>query len=169
MVWNPRAWPLCSGFGTLLVVLNNYLTLRIARRATAVGGLYFSTLSETGRTFLNGNYGEWWRLMGFYSLAMIGIGFLLNAHVAHDAGVYAGLVVFINIEKVYRLNCVTHSPKVRGWLAHATLTLRRAALVASVTERRFPGTEAVAPTVPALVATVLSARQLSLLGHGEHP
>lgn len=126
MVWDPSAWPLCSGIGTLLVVLNNYLTLRLARAAIrAAHRESFSTVSDTCETFINENYSEWWRLMGYYSLAMIVVGVLLAVGRAGDAPIFAALVVAINVVKVYRLNCVAFAPKVHGWLSWVILTLRR--------------------------------------------
>jgi hypothetical protein len=157
MVWQPSAWPLCSGLGTLLVVLNNYLTLRIARRANAVGSRRFSTLGEAGKKFVDDMYSEWWTLMGFYSVSMIAIGILLNAGVAHDAALFAALVVFINVAKMYRLNCVHFAPQVRGCLSRAILTLRRADRL--VDEPRLAA--AAAPALPGAIGTVLRARRVA--------
>jgi hypothetical protein len=160
LLWDPRAWPLCSGFGTLIVVLNNYLTLRLTQHAQAIAVGQFSTVSDAGRAFVNDNYSEWWFLMGCYSVSLIAIGFLLDADVAHDAGLFAVLVCFINYAKMYRLNCVRFSPYVRGWLSHAILTLRRIAVVEG---RRTQETAAVdvPPSVPALVTAVLDSGRAS--------
>jgi serine/threonine protein kinase len=125
MLYNPDAWPLCSGIGTLLVVLNNYLALQLATRGEAVGS-QFSTRSMAGRRFIEGNFSEWWVLMGAYSVSMIAIGALLLADRAHDAWLFAILVVAINVLKMYRLNCIFFAPQVRGWLGRDILTMRRA-------------------------------------------
>jgi serine/threonine protein kinase len=125
MVWDPQAWPLCSGLGTLLVVANNYLTLRLAERAAGVGRR-FSVQGTADRRFIDDVYKEWWRLMGYYSLAMLAVGVLLLTDLAQDEKVFAYLVVFINVAKMYRLNCVKIAPQVRGALARAILILRRA-------------------------------------------
>ena len=124
MLYDPQAWPLCSGLGTLLVVLNNYLALRVAERGEEVGTA-FTTLGGGGRRFIDDIFSEWWVLMFAYSAFMTIIGILLILHVAHDAWLFAILVVAINIIKMYRLNCVAFAPQVRGWLSREILTLRR--------------------------------------------
>jgi serine/threonine protein kinase len=157
MLWQPSAWPLCSGIGTLLVVVNNYLTLRIARRAATVGRARgFSTLGEAGKKFVDDMYSEWWTLMGFYSLSLIAIGILLDAGVAHDAGLFAALVVLINLAKMYRLNCVRFAPQVRGCLSHAILTLRRSDRLGEAPD----GAEARKPALPSGLRTVALAWRL---------
>jgi hypothetical protein len=121
---HPRAWPLCSGIGTLLVVLNNYLALQLTRYAEDVG-TRFSTRGPEGRLFVLEQFEEWWRLMGAYSIAMIVVGVLLLTKVAHDEKVYAALVVVINVFKMYRLNCVKLAPRVRGNLLRDIFTIER--------------------------------------------
>jgi hypothetical protein len=54
------------------------------------------------------------------------IGILLMTGVAHDATIFAVLVIAINVAKMYRLNCVQNAPQVRGCLSRDILTLRRA-------------------------------------------
>ena len=125
IVWNPEAWPLCCGFGTLPVVANNYLTLRMAQSANDEARHHFSTHSVAWERFVKESYNEWWKMMGLYSLAFIAIGFLLDFDIAHDAGIFAVLVCITNVFKVYRLNCVRLAPQVRGWLSRSVLTLRR--------------------------------------------
>lgn len=125
MVYAPAAWPLCAGLGTMLVVVNNFLALRIAIKGNRVGWR-FSTRRAVGDRFVTDVFKEWWVLMGAYSLAMIVIGILLMTGVAHDAGIFAVLVVVINVAKMYRLNCVENAPQVRGCLSRDILTLRRA-------------------------------------------
>jgi serine/threonine protein kinase len=125
IVWNPQAWPLCCGFGTLPVVANNFLTLRVAQSANDEARHHFSTHSVAWERFVKESYGEWWKMMGLYSLAFIVIGFLLNFGVAQDAGIFAVLVCITNILKIYRLNCVRLAPQVRGWMSRSVLTLRR--------------------------------------------
>jgi hypothetical protein len=124
LLYDPRAWPLCSGIGTLLVVLNNYLALRMTREAEKAGAR-FSTRGPEGRLFVLDQFEEWWRLMGAYSLSMIFIGVLLITKVAGDEEVYAGLVVAINVLKMYRLNCVKLAPRVRGTLLRDIFTICR--------------------------------------------
>jgi hypothetical protein len=124
LLYKPHAWPLCSGIGTLLVVLNNYLALRIADKAEGVGGR-FSTRGPEGRLFVLDQFEEWWKLMGYYSLSMILVGVVLLTKLAKDEEVYAGLVVAINVLKIYPLNCVKLAPKVRGSLLRDIFTLRR--------------------------------------------
>jgi hypothetical protein len=138
LVWDPQAWPLCAGFGTLLVVANNYLTLMIARRSIEFARP-FSVRGVADRQFVDNVYKEWWQLMGYYSLAMIVVGVLLLTDVAHDERVFAYLVVFVNLAKMYRLNCVETAPQVRGALGRAILTLRRSELL----DRGPTGTPAV--------------------------
>lgn len=121
---HPRAWPLCSGLGTLLVVLNNYLALQLTRHAEDVGSR-FSTRGPEGRIFVLEQFEEWWRLMGAYSLSLTLIGVLLLTKVGHDEKVYAGLVVAINVFKMYRLNCVKLAPRVRGNLLRDIFTIER--------------------------------------------
>lgn len=113
----------------MLVVLNNFLALRVAERGEEVGAATFTTLGGGGRRFLDEIFGEWWVLMLGYSLSMTAIGVLLLVHRAHDAAIFAILVVTINVVKMYRLNCVAFAPQVRGWLSREILTLRRSALV----------------------------------------
>jgi serine/threonine protein kinase len=125
IMWNPQAWPLCCGFGTLPVVANNFLTLRVAQSANDEARHHFSTHSVTWERFVKESYSEWWKIMGLYSLAFIVIGFLLNRGIAQDAGIFAVLVCITNIFKIYRLNCVRLAPQVRGWLSRSLLTLRR--------------------------------------------
>jgi hypothetical protein len=156
VVWDPDAWPLCSGIGALLVVLNNYLTLRIARRANDVGARSFS-LGEAGKRFVDDIYSEWWRLMGYYCVSLIAVGILLDAGVAEDAGLFAALVVLINVVKMYRLNCVRLAPRVRGCLARAVLTLRRAQKLPD-TAMRLRATNALSGGI----RTVLEARDVAL-------
>jgi hypothetical protein len=129
LVYDPQAWPLCSGIGTLLVVLNNYLALQFAERANDVGAR-FSTSGLSGKRFVEEGFKEWWTQMGSYSLAMIGIGVLLLTRAAHDEPIYAVLVVFINVLKMYRLNCVRMAPQVRGSLSRDIFTLRRSGRLA---------------------------------------
>ena len=121
---HPRAWPLCSGIGTLLVVLNNYLALQLTKTAEDVG-TRFSTRGPEGRLFVLEQFEEWWRLMGAYSLSLILVGVLLLTGDAHDEKVYAGLVVAINVFKMYRLNCVKLAPRVRGNLLRDIFTIER--------------------------------------------
>jgi serine/threonine protein kinase len=125
IVWNPQAWPLCCGFGTLPVVANNFLTLRLAQSANDEARHHFSTHSVAWERFVKESYSEWWKIMGLYSLAFIAIGFLLNLGIAEDAGIFAVLVCITNVFKIYRLNCVRLAPQVRGWLSRSVLTLRR--------------------------------------------
>jgi hypothetical protein len=125
LLYDPRAWPLCSGIGTLLVVLNNYLALRLTRRAEDAGSR-FSTRGPEGRHFVLDQFEEWWRLMGAYSLSLILVGVLLLTNEARDERVYAGLVVAINVFKMYRLNCVKLAPSVRGNLLRDIFTICRA-------------------------------------------
>lgn len=125
MVHEPTAWPICAAIGTSLVVANNFLALCVAKRAFEVG-TRFSTRSAAGDRFITEVFKEWWRLMGAYSLALLVIGILLVAGVAHDEAIYAVLVVVINIAKMYRLNCIELAPRVRGCLSRDILTLRRA-------------------------------------------
>jgi hypothetical protein len=124
LLYDPHAWPLCSGVGTLLVVANNYLALKITRDAETVGAR-FSTRGPEGRLFVLDQFEEWWRLMGAYSLSMIFVGVLLLVGAAHDEKVYAGLVVAINVLKMYRLNCVKLAPRVRGTLLRDIFTICR--------------------------------------------
>jgi hypothetical protein len=105
-------------------VLNNYLALQMTREAERVGAR-FSTRGPEGRLFVLDQFEEWWRLMGAYSLAMILVGALLLFKVAHDEKVYAGLVVAINVLKMYRLNCVKLAPRVRGNLLRDIFTICR--------------------------------------------
>lgn len=127
MLYDPNAWPLCSGFGTLLVVANNFIALRIAVRAYEVGAR-FSTRTKAGDRFIREVFKEWWLLMGGYSLALILIGFLFIADGApsSEKELFAYLVVVINLAKMYRLNCVELAPQVRGCLSRDLLTIRRA-------------------------------------------
>ncbi len=125
MVYAPQAWPLCAGVGTMLVVVNNFLALRIAIKGNRVGWR-FSTRRAVGDRFITDVFKEWWVLMGAYSLAMIAIGVLLMTGLAHDATIFAVLVIVINVAKMYRLNCVETAPQVRGCLSRDILTLRRA-------------------------------------------
>ena len=125
IMWNPQAWPLCCGFGTLPVVANNFLTLRVAQSANDKARHRLSTHSVAWERFVKESYSEWWKIMGLYSLAFIVIGFLLNAGIAQDAGIFAVLVCITNVFKIYRLNCVRLAPQVRGWLSRSVLTLRR--------------------------------------------
>jgi serine/threonine protein kinase len=124
MVYAPHAWPICAGIGTMLVVVNNFLALRIAIKGNRVGWR-FSTRRAVGDRFINDVFKEWWVLMGAYSLSMIAIGLLLLTGVAHDEAIFAVCVVAINVAKMYRLNCVETAPQVRGSLSRDILTLRR--------------------------------------------
>jgi serine/threonine protein kinase len=125
MVYAPEAWPLCAGIGTMLVVVNNFLALRIAIKGNRVGWR-FSTRRAVGDRFITDVFKEWWVLMGGYSLAMIAIGILLLTGLARDAAIFAVCVIVINVAKMYRLNCVESAPQVRGCLSRDILTLRRA-------------------------------------------
>lgn len=125
ILYAPDAWPLCAGVGTMLVVINNFLALRIAIRGNRVGWR-FSTRRAVGDRFITDVFKEWWVLMGGYSLAMITIGVLLLTGVAHDDAIFAVCVIVINVAKMYRLNCVETAPQVRGCLSRDILTLRRA-------------------------------------------
>ncbi|HEY7456457.1 MAG TPA: protein kinase [Solirubrobacterales bacterium] len=127
MVYNPDAWPLCAGFGTLLVVLNNFVSLRIAGHAYDTRRQRrFTPQDDAGYRFINDVFTEWWLLMGWYSISLIAIGILLLEGEASDAGVFAILVIVANVVKMYRTNCVQTAPQVRGCLSRAMLTLRRA-------------------------------------------
>lgn len=164
MIWNPRAWPLCSGFGTLLVVGANWLLLRLARDAYEMGRHYrFSTVSDTAHAFIESNYSEWWVLMLFYSLSLIGIGFLLNAGVTAGPGLFAGLVIFVNLGKIYRINCVNEAPRVRGWLTWAILTLRRSDVARTLQLDADDGRD----FAPAAVTTVRTAYAMIADGVGD--
>lgn len=125
MVYAPHAWPLCAGIGTMLVVVNNFLALRVAIEGNRVGWR-FSTRRAVGDRFITDVFKEWWVLMGGYSLAMIAIGILLITGLAHDEAIFAVCVIVINVAKMYRLNCVENAPQVRGSLSRDILTLRRA-------------------------------------------
>jgi hypothetical protein len=125
LIYDPRAWPLCSGIGTVLVVVNNYLALGITKEAEELGAR-FSTRGTEGRLFVLENFEEWWKLMGAYSLSLIVIGVLLLLNGAKDEKVYAALVVAVNVFKMYRLNCVKLAPKVRGNLLRDIFTISRA-------------------------------------------
>lgn len=125
MLYDPNAWPICAGIGTMLVVVNNFLALRVAVHAYRVGSR-FTTRKAAGDSFITDVFKEWWVLMGAYSLSMIAIGILIIVHEAHDEAIFAVFVVAINIAKMYRLNCVETAPKVRGCLSRDILTLRRA-------------------------------------------
>jgi hypothetical protein len=128
LVWDPGEWALLSGVSTLLIVLNNYLTLTLAKRANRVGYV-FSTRGTAGDRFINEIYREWWILMGAYSVSLIIVGIAFTIYPSRVEGALAILVVMINLGKMYRLNCTKTSPQVRGNLARDFLTLRRVAEV----------------------------------------
>jgi serine/threonine protein kinase len=125
IVYAPNAWPICAGIGTMLVVVNNFLALRIAIKGNRVGWR-FSTRRAVGDRFITDVFKEWWVLMGGYSLAMVAIGILLTTGLAHDGAIFAVCVIVINVAKMYRLNCIESAPQVRGCLSRDILTLRRA-------------------------------------------
>jgi len=146
MLYAPHAWPLCSGLGTLLVVFNNFFVWRLALDATeelenrqsvrarddaeatptaANGRPLFSTYIDGGWEFTK-EFREWFALMAAYSLSMSLIWVLLFFGVAHDEAVYAYLICWINVFKMYRLNCVGRAPYARGNTERTITTLRRA-------------------------------------------
>lgn len=134
LIIDPRAWPICAGLGTILIVINNWLALRIAEDANQASDTAgFSTRGDTGWRFVEHTFREWWKLMGAYSLSLLAIGVLLTAGLTHDGWLLASFVTAINVFKIYRLNCVEVAPRVRGSLARDILTLRRAAAASPVT------------------------------------
>jgi serine/threonine protein kinase len=150
---NPEDWALCAGIGTLLVVLNNYLALRIANRANAVAAnRHFSTMGDTGWRFVDDVFREWWKLMGGYSGALLVVGVLLAIHRVHGVWLFAVFVVAINIIKMYRLNCTQQAPRVRGSLDRDILTLRRASHVSPPEPSAPEGPRSVVATLEAHAA-----------------
>jgi serine/threonine protein kinase len=125
IVWDPYAWALLAGCSTLIIVLNNFLSLRLAQRASYVG-TRFSTCVGTGTRFIDEVYREWWILMGYYSLSLIFIGVIVQSSDSKFIRTAAVLVCLINLGKMYRLNCVRTAPQVRGNLLRAILTIQRA-------------------------------------------
>ncbi len=125
---NPEGWALPAGMVTLLIVANNYVALRIGLRAFDVFHANFTPKGTAGYKFVHDVFKEWWVLMLWYSVAMIGIGVLREFGTvdSHDLWVFAALVVIANVAKLYRTNCVETAPQVRGSLSRAILTLRRA-------------------------------------------
>ena len=71
-------------------------------------------------------YREWWVLFGLYGLGMwLLAGLILDGVQLHDQLVYAGIIVAINWVKVYRNNCKSAAPLVRGNLSRAIHVIRR--------------------------------------------
>ena len=125
MLWAPHAWPLCAGLGTMLVVLNNFFVWRLAvqaRRAAQTAG--FSTVTDESDRFV-ADFREWFALMAAYSLTMTLVGILLLTDVARDEAIYAYTVCFINVFKMYRLNCVQLAPRARAGVERVLATIRR--------------------------------------------
>jgi hypothetical protein len=135
---DPEGWPLLAGAATLIVVWNNYVALRIGSRAFDVFQAHFTPKGTGGYKFVNDVFKEWWLLMLWYALAMIGIGTLLKLDIAKDESIFAVLVIIANVVKLYRTNCVETAPQVRGCLARAILTLRRANQLLPANEIREP-------------------------------
>jgi serine/threonine protein kinase len=135
IVWDPAEWALLSGASTLLIVVNNYLTLTLAKRANRIGQI-FSTRGVAGDRFINEIYREWWILMGAYSGGLLVVGVASIFYPSKVVGVLAILVCVINLGKMYRLNCTKTSPQVRGNLARDFLTLRRVAAIDARQEGR---------------------------------
>jgi hypothetical protein len=149
LLYQPRAWPICSGIGTLIVVVNNWLYYHIAvkasREAEAVGLRRFVASAQE---FLK-SFTEWWRLMLLYSCGLFAGGGLLIAGVAKDWGIYAAIVCILNVEKLYMLNCVKFAPFARGHLARSVCNLRRVQRATRDRDRVPADTSALEATISA--------------------
>lgn len=139
MLYSPDAWAISAGLATAPAVLNNYLHLRLAREARDEGKCFSFDRSST-RYFLS-NFAEWWRLLAYYGGTVVIIGCCLAAGLVEDAWFYAVIVCFINVQKMYRLNCTRLAPAVRGNLSRAICTLQRAASRADASTHGTPTTE----------------------------
>jgi serine/threonine protein kinase len=130
IVYNPKFWPYCALFGTVFPALNNLFCWRTAKKAaeSAEEKKFSLEIYHHGETekFLN-EYKEWWVLMLSYSITIGVVGVLLDLGYATDEKVYAGLVCFVNIAKVYRNNCGREAPKVAGSLSRLFFAIRRCA------------------------------------------
>lgn len=145
IVYNPKFWPYCALFGTVFPALNNFFCWRTAKKAAenSKEKQFSLEVYHHGETekFLN-EYKEWWVLMLSYSVTIGVVGVLLDLGYATDEKVYAGLVCFVNIAKVYRNNCGREAPKVAGNLSRMFFAIRRCAAI----ERLKPAPANVART-----------------------
>ena len=89
IVWDPHWWPWCAFIGTLFPALNNFVCKKVAETGALRSRSEFSVegLYETDRFLWS--FGEWWLLMGAYSLVIGTIGILLHTGWAKDEAVYA--------------------------------------------------------------------------------
>jgi hypothetical protein len=123
LLYQPKAWPICSGIGTMIVAVNNLLYYTVAADAAREAAV-LRRFTASAQGFLK-SFAEWWRLMFLYSCALFAGGGLLIAGVAKDWAIYAAIVCILNVAKLYMLNCVKFAPFARGHLARSICNLRR--------------------------------------------
>ena len=122
----PRYWPLFGAIGSVFIVANNFSMWRLAKRALKLTADDERSRGYDALTEFCDMYREWWVLFGLYGLGMwLLAGLILDGVQLHDQLVYAGVIVAINWVKVYRNNCKSAAPLVRGNLSRAIHVIRR--------------------------------------------
>ena len=131
IVYNPKWWPFCSLVGTMFPAINNYLCWRISLFAKQKADSLFSIekFHRQETSVFVSYYKEWWVLMGSYGLVIGVIGIFLNIGWARDEWIYAGIVVTMNMLKIYRNNCGLEAPHTYGNLSRMFFVIRRWAAV----------------------------------------
>jgi hypothetical protein len=128
MFVDPQWWPYMSFAGAVVVICNNFFVSRLIARSK-------STEDEdrgprAAETRLRNEafrqvFVEWWKLMVLYGGFLLLTGLLVSLHWIPATWYFALVVAFgVNYVKMYRLNSVKETPKIRGNLQRAVYVLR---------------------------------------------
>lgn len=108
--FDPPAWAFATFYGTLVIVINNYLCYRLAKNAEVeIEKFEKHELSRNIKRDLL-DFKGWWQQMLMYSLVMLGFGILLKLKILKDEMAYAVIIVLVNL-KLYFYNSKKMAPK----------------------------------------------------------
>ncbi len=140
----PAWWPWCAAVGYFGTMSNDYCSHRFTERALKLGRKEFSSIPDHINDVMR-SYGEWWRIMLIYAFILSFLAYGLTSGKVQDWNIYAGLIVLVNLAKLYPSNCSRLAPTVRGMLARSFVVSER--LDALSVRRSSSGTGAKASVV----------------------
>jgi protein kinase-like protein len=118
-------WLLFWGVAMLVIVANNFANYQLARALVARGNRLFSTVRESDLTQTIEAFAEWYKLMLYYALVLIGLEAIHDLGLSRDIVLITLFVMVGNMLILYRGNCGRKAPGLRAALARAYATGER--------------------------------------------
>jgi predicted Ser/Thr protein kinase len=148
----PEAWGIATCFGTGVVAINNLLTYRLARRASARIERTFKTITPSRIKDALAEYSAWGVMMGLYAGGLLLIGSLFWTDRLKDIEMFVGATMIVNL-KLWLFNSTRSAPMIRNMLQYLYAKLRRVQLVDAAAE----GNSGAVPTAPSPFRSVPNA------------